>query len=41
MKVVKELYKKGKIKEKILKTIEKYLISKELKRKLKEHIEKA
>ena len=39
--VIKELYRKGETKEEILRKIKKYPISKELKRKLKENIEKA
>ena len=38
--VIKELYRKGETKEEILRKIKKYPISKELKRKLKENIEK-
>lgn len=38
--VVKELYRKGETKEEILQKVKKYPISKDLKRKLKEHIEK-
>ena len=38
--VVKELYKKGETKESILKKIEGYPVSKSLKRKLKEELEK-
>ena len=38
--VVKELYRKGETKEEILQKVKKYPISKELKRKLKENIEK-
>lgn len=37
--VVKELYKRGQTKEEILKKIEKYPVSKDLKRMLKESIE--
>ncbi|MCI5898138.1 MAG: hypothetical protein MRZ82_03955 [Firmicutes bacterium] len=39
--VVKELYRKGETKEHILQKIERYPISKDLKRKLKEYVEKA
>lgn len=39
--VVKELYKKGETKESILNKIEKYPVSKDLKRKLREDIETA
>lgn len=39
--VVKELYKRGETKESILKKIEKYPVSKGLKRKLRESLEKA
>ena len=39
--VVKELYKRGETKKSILKKIEKYPVSKDLKRKLKESVEKA
>lgn len=38
--VVKELYRKGETKEEILQKVNRYPISKDLKRKLKEHIEK-
>ena len=38
--VVKELYRKGETKEAILQKVKKYPISKDLKRKLKESIEK-
>ena len=38
--VVKELYKRGETKESILNKIEKYPVSKELKRKLRESLEK-
>lgn len=38
--VVKELYKQGETKETILRKIEKYPVSKSLKRKLKEDLEK-
>lgn len=38
--VVKELYNRGETKESILKKIEKYPVSKELKRKLRESLEK-
>ena len=38
--VVKELYKRGESKESILKKIKKYPISRDLKRKLKESLEK-
>lgn len=38
--VVKELYKRGENKESILKKIEKYPVSKSLKRKLREELEK-
>ena len=38
--VVKVLYRKGETKEEILQKVKKYPISKDLKRKLKEHIEK-
>ena len=38
--VVKELYRKGETKEEILQKVKKYPISKDLKRKLKENIEK-
>lgn len=38
--VVKELYKKGESKESILRKIKKYPLSKSLKRKLKEELEK-
>lgn len=39
--VVKELYRKGETKEQLLQKIGRYPISKDLKRKLKEHVEKA
>ena len=39
--VVKELYRKGETKEQLLQKIGRYSISKDLKRKLKEHVEKA
>ena len=38
--VVKELYRKGETKQSILKKIEEYPVSKSLKRKLKEELEK-
>ncbi len=38
--VVKELYKRGESKESILRKIEKYPVSKSLKRKLREELEK-
>lgn len=39
--VVKELYRKGETKEQLLQKIGRYPISKDLKRKLKEYVEKA
>ena len=39
--VVKELYRKGETKEQLLQKIGRYSISKDLKRKLKEYVEKA
>lgn len=38
--VVKELYKKGETKESIIRKVEKYPVSKSLKRKLKEELDK-